>query len=384
MTTNAKQIKAEENTVTSKFNELMLLFSFNFKTIFKSKRVFLFLIIFDIFALTLPIIFIPYWASGAMFNLIAIVMPLFVILGWTGYNTRRSTIFRNINLSGTSKNTFYFGQIITTVVVANIIAMIFWLMVALVGTQDIFLSDWIWTGKPRVGINPFKYLSLFNIVYATNVTALVVFAIYFLLNSITNDIKTYFILIMSILVISVIFGGSINSYFITAPDNSYIDIPWGFVNPDGSVAYYEDTFTGDIYMSQEMWEECGGVIFVETENEVIISGGLFPREIFFPTLFDPLYGVGEFSTTAITKHQMQEHFFKLGGTIYVVSDMSDYTNTILYSTPRFINDVIQPWDWFMINFGKNTWQWTAVLFQPYITVIAYYLIGSTISKAKAK
>gem|GEM_PF-1436539 len=118
--------------------------------------------------------------------------------------------------------------------------------------------------------------------YLTNLEILLSFSIYYLLHSFVKNIKNYYLLLCIFIVLAIIFGGTLNTFFVSG-DMSTRTIPFHSVDSK-----------------------------IPGRNDV-----LFPKEMFLISLIMmPFYGIGQqftFGVTlydhAITNYQL---FFETG------------------------------------------------------------------------
>lgn len=274
---------------------------FNLKSVLTSKFNAIAVFSFMIFALIMPLIFFPYKLVGGTMLMIYLSLPIFIILGWLTYSYRNSTLFNNIRISSFSKNSWYIAQLLTVIIIGNFISFFFWMFVISMGEFGWLLSEWIFEGGARIesGTYVFQNYALLYMIYITNVNILVVFGVYFIIKSFASNIKSYFIVVIILMILGIFFTGTLNSYYSGGP------------NPEGEMEIYAN---------------------------------IFPVYLFVPTLFYPLFGVGQFTTSAVTRNG-----FKEDNGIY---------------------------NFFIFKFTNETWYWTAILLQPYAYILASAIIGS--------
>ncbi len=378
-----KIAKKQNNTLKDSSLDISSIVILNIKSLLSNYKILWLLSIFFVVGVMLPIIFIPYSLSGAAIFLLSIDAPLLVILGWSGYNIRRSTLFGNINTSGISKNNFYIAQALFTVLIANILSLLLWAVIFVLGESGALLQTWIWESGDYSAFNPLGYGAIINIVYVTNVSAMVSFATYFLINSVTNNIKTYYIFVVSLLVLGFIFTGSLNCYFGYYPGfKAYI--PEYTTNGVEGVDW---KYEGDIlYVTKNYFDntnQLNDVLYSMDKNRYTFHGNLFPTSIFVPTLFYPFYGIGQFSTNAVTSQGNQLYAFRISYEVVVVNSLENYSS-IIQSFPLVTTGVNKWYSWYHISFNKDDLAWISVILQPYFTVLVYGVIGLFISKYRNK
>ncbi len=353
---------------------------FNLRALSKKWVVLAMISIFFIIGLTTPAVFVPYYGSIPIFFLTYLIIPIFIILGWNGYNVRNSTMYLNINSSGLGRKTFYIGQIITVSIVGNVLTLFFWPLVVIIGHLQWFNLDWstqMFTNEKWV-IQPFVNGTWILIFYEVQVTIGVTFAIYFATQSIISNHNTYYIVVITLVLLSVIFGGAINDYFLQTPGGlSYsaiiktsLDNGVDYVKVDGQFYVLDSAW---IKVEEAMWKS----------NEIKAYGGTFPTTIFIPTLFFPFFGVGQFGSAAVGL-QSTQHLMWNNENINIVADLNNISD-VKYTLLDNIQGEQNWYDWFTVNpLVGDGWMWFCVLVQPYAVIFICLFIGLVFSKFRKK
>ncbi len=368
-------------SVSNKILSILSISKLNIKSIFSTKALGFEILFIILLTLIIPIIFIPIVFAGSIITIIGVCIPVLLMLGSSGYQLKKSSIYGNINTSGVSNGQFNISLLLTSILFANLISFALWSIITIIGLFPIFLGVWIFEGSWRVTFSPFSHGAWINIIYVTQVCGLLCFATYYLISSFAKNNKSYYMVIMAILILAIIFGGSINTYFSFPYKYTVWDL-WETPLAEGSYVHIDKPnqiiYINDI-AAQSLYEAGPNAV---NQNGITTRGGLFPDTIFIPTLFYPYYGVGEFSTCAITKHIMQDSEMWFDVNIYLVSGPEDLTNATLLG-PMVLEPTSLKWSsWYKISFAKDAWQWTAVLLQPIVTSIVYILIGTARNIAK--
>lgn len=362
-------------------NNAFNLCKLNFKSIFTNKSLLLLILFFLTLSLFFPIIFFPYIDSGGTIILVSTFLPMFILLGWVSYNCRKSTLYQNMNITGMSKYQFYLGQIFTTFLLTFIIFIIVWTAIWILGLFNVFLLDWVWTDSGAGKINPFYHGAWVNIIYVAILSALLIFSFYFFINSFISNQKLYYVVITILISFGIIFDGSLNTNFAKPPWNHH----YNFNNLVENKDYIYDSITKTYYITQENFDNfllSQKINSEEYKNIIEISGGLFPQRIFIPTLFYPLYGVGQFATMAITHHALQDSCWDFDKVVKIVDDLNNYSDNETLQTYSYYFHDLNWYDWFVIDFSNDGWYWTMVIIQPYIMIVFFTISGLIISKFK--
>lgn len=350
------------------------IFKFNLTSLIKNKSMFIYLSLFFIMAFVLIVVLLPYRYAGGPVIITYLVLPLFVIIGWTGYNLRNSTLYSNVSITGVRKSSFYLGQILTLLVIGNILSLIFFMTVFLLSPFEIWSSNWGVLQPDPISVNPFANGAWINIIYITEITSLLTFSIYFLFHSWFKSEKFYYIIVVGLYLLGIIFGGALNNYFGT---------PWWYATIDGNRLSAELT---EVNLTQAQFDKLVFGTFC-SKGQMKISYNLFPTELFGATLLYPFFGIGQFTTTAIFAHATSGEYYSANAIInvYDTIDASGVGDTLInqYNLYDLTGGGVS-WNYFSISFTSETWQWTMIIWQPYIYMITSFIIGVLISKYKNK
>ncbi len=240
------------NIVTQKIKSIINISLLNFNILLRNYKNLWYFGIFFFVAIITPIVFMPYNFSGGEEIVFYLTTPLFIVLGWLTYNFRLSSLYGNLSISGITKNEFYLSSIFTIFIIGNILTITFVPVVFILGKLGgIFMSEWGFLGGKTFpsGINLFEYSSLVNLIYISNLDIIVVFSVYFLVHNLFLNIKTYYSFVFAIIILNIVLGGVLNTYF----DDAY--------NIEGRYIPYKVN--------------------------------LFPDSYFIISLFFPFYGIGQ-------------------------------------------------------------------------------------------
>ncbi len=289
------------------------LIELSFISIIKKWSLYLYVLLTVLISILACVVFIPYEIAGGIFYLFAMLFPVLLILGQSTYTIKNSTLYSNIETSGINKFRFYFSQLIIAVLFTFMISIVFWCLIAIIGIFPLFLDGWIGDGKVvDPFINPYTKEVIFqNIIYVMFVSSFLSFSVYFVMQQFFNTVIYYNMGMLSFLVIGLIFSGSLNNFFKVAGDSG--------------------------------------------SEHLVFSRSMFPKFMFIPSLFIPSYGLGQFTTMAVTQNSMP---------ITSVAGMTA-DNFTYYSL-------------------GNNWQWTLVILQPYAIIASYLSVGSFLLWFKSK
>ncbi len=347
------------NTITNATD----VFKFNLKSLLKKTNLWIYMGFFFVLAFLLIVVLLPYRYAGGPVLMTYMVLPLFIIIGWTGYNLRKSTLYSNVSTSGIDKKSFYLGQVMTVVLFGNILSLMFFGIVFMLSPFAIWSANWGITQPDPIAVNPFANGAWINIIYITELTSVLTFSVYFLIHPFMKSEKTYYVVIVSFYILGIIFSGSLNNYFGT---------PWWYMTITGDYTVVD----GAIQMTQEQF---ASAVFATSfdPHTMQVAFNLFPESIFGPTLLFPFFGVGQFTTTAVFAHATADVSYAADVMINVV----DASGNVIESHNLYdMTSYGISWNYFTFSFTEETWQWTAILLQPYIWILTSYALGTVISK----
>lgn len=353
---------------TKVVNKTLDIFKLNMRTLVKRKTLWLYLALFYILSILLSVIFLPFRYAGGPVLMTYLVTPIFIIMGWTGYNVRKSSLYSNIKTSGQKNTNFYSAQILTILVVGNVLSLLFFLLMVALSPFNIFAYDWGLLNKDPINVYFWKNGAWINFIYVTEITIILTFSIYFLLHSFMKSERTYYIVVVSLYLLGVIFAGSLNNYY---------GVPWWqvVILGDDSIPHSSDF---NLILTNEEFEFFKQNITIAFEPRTMeISHNLFPEYLFIPTLLFPYFGVGQFMTTTVFAQAVSDNYYSTStlitnsdtGEIFKLSEILGYGNS---------------WNYFSLSFTKDTWEWTVLLIQPYAWVLTSLVTGTAISKINIK
>lgn len=370
---------------TSVFN----LMEFNFKFLTRNISTVLLIVTFLLCAITIPVIFIPMRNAFGGSLLLYLILPELIILGHIGYDIKVSTLYYNIETTGIRKRYFYLSSLFTIIIIGMFLSAVFWSIMWIISMKGLMFGRFAGTAS-HVSYNILAYGQIINIIYITIVASLVSYSFYFLLHSLANSIKVYYIFVILALVLGIIFGGSLNTYFDRAC--SIVDVKG--IEHDAFNLNTTPTSQDQVYIINESTFSLDLVEQGFHKTGYALGGGLFPEYMFVPTLFYPFYGIGQFTGTVIGENAFANFYrnyevYVLPETVYNMVDSGNVSELMtggayagLFDTYPLFPDAI---DWkqpYSLRFNQIDWYWSAVVIQPWATAIAYFFIGKSILISK--
>lgn len=190
----------------------------NIKIIFSSKLNLIFILFFVGISITLPIIFIPFWIAAGMPFLISLIPTIAIVYSSSDYKFRKSTLYKNTELTINNKWIFHLSTLITVILFAIMTSSFVFIVLSIAGNFNLLLMGWlsyadVVNGKATEWYT-FSFSLYFIVIYASLQIAFLIYGISFLCQHLISSEKGYFTLILSILILTIIFGGSLNDYYL--------------------------------------------------------------------------------------------------------------------------------------------------------------------------
>ncbi len=196
---------------------LLTQINLNIKSITNNKSSILLSILIIVIALLLPIVFIWFWASAGLVYTIPILCITGVYFSTLHYETRNSSLYKNITLTKSNKWIFNLSVMITLLLVGFVISIGLFFILTIINKFDLLLVDILkYSNRNSIEGNSYYIISfkilplvtLYSVAMSLLTFSISFFACYFISNR-----RTYLIIIVSVAIITMIFGGALNDYF---------------------------------------------------------------------------------------------------------------------------------------------------------------------------
>lgn len=194
------------------FKEIFNIFILNIKFLLKNKGKALANLAIVFFALLVPIFFVPLKTSISLVFFLGAIIPSSIIYVSTTFNWRNSTLNLNLKTSSSERSIFYIGSYLTM----NLFAFIemFIILFFLLVFQKTGILMYGWRGAEAVGRGyNILNIDIYALVYSIFESILVMFAILFFVQNITDSEKTVYLIVVIIIIFSIILGGIFNYNF---------------------------------------------------------------------------------------------------------------------------------------------------------------------------
>ncbi len=189
----------------------------NTKTIF-SNKINILIVLFTLFISTMIcVIFIPFqYGAGIPFTICTITISG-VIYSTIDYGIRKSSLYDNIGLTKSNRWIFHLGSLLTIIIFIFFTTTILFLILDTFNSFGWLLVNWLKSqtvehGVPMTGFYFTSQLYLF-IIYCSFLISLLTFAISFAFQHLIKTQQGYFVLLLSVVILSIIFGGGLNDYW---------------------------------------------------------------------------------------------------------------------------------------------------------------------------
>ncbi len=185
----------------------------NIKYIIHNWSQILLLLVFPFTALCLVYFFIPLTMANPIFIFIGVVSPSGIVYISITYNWRESTLFKTQLLTRADKSRFYLSSYITLLIFGMAFLMISFLTILFFG--DILPTSFF---SQISSINDGEKYMFWKIpfipyIYVTMLDVTIMFGLLFLLKNIVKEKRVMYMVVLSLIIFDVIFGGAFNNYF---------------------------------------------------------------------------------------------------------------------------------------------------------------------------
>ncbi len=189
----------------------------NIKQLLINKINILLIISFCAIALITPIIFIPIEISFPIVFVISLVPINGTTFAAINFNLKKSTLNRNYNITKSNRWIFNLSTLTTMLIVTFFVTTLLLISLLFLNNLNLLLYKY---GEypPAQSIYGeityiFNFSDYFLVIYSCILLSVVSFGVSFMVSSFIKEQRTYFGLVMIMLIFGVIFGGAFNVYF---------------------------------------------------------------------------------------------------------------------------------------------------------------------------
>ncbi len=187
-------------------------FLLNNKTIASRPMNLALLVSMSIMATLFCVLFIPVRESFSLMTTFTISSTSMIIFNFIYFNYKKSSLNSNSSLTKNNRYTFVVSTILTMALFAIFNYIIMLLLLQSEDFLGIIKYDWIDNGPNSAYLRILSLPMLF-ILYEISLNILIVFSLSYLLTSFVKSQKTFFIYIVSLLLLIFLFSASFNNYF---------------------------------------------------------------------------------------------------------------------------------------------------------------------------
>ncbi len=194
----------------------------NIKQVILNKMNIMFLSFIVIIALLIPMVFIPLSMAYPIVFLITLIPVNGSVFSTINFNLKKSTLNKNYNITKSNRWVFNISTILTMMLFSFIIFNLIYVFLIIFGQFGILLSAW--RQYPDSSVVNGVYNDLIDIgiysltLYSVIIISLITFSISFFFSHFISSQKTYFMFILTSLILTIVFGGSFNDYFYLPQD----------------------------------------------------------------------------------------------------------------------------------------------------------------------
>ncbi len=194
----------------------------NIKQVILNKMNIMFLSFIVIIALLIPMVFIPLSMAYPVVFLITLIPVNGSVFSTINFNLKKSTLNKNYNITKSNRWVFNISTILTMMLFSFIIFNLIYVFLIIFGQFGILLSAW--RQYPDSSVVNGVYNDLIDIgiysltLYSVIIISLITFSISFFFSHFISSQKTYFMFILTSLILTIVFGGSFNDYFYLPQD----------------------------------------------------------------------------------------------------------------------------------------------------------------------
>ncbi len=361
--TSAEEIEYKSRNALRRATDILL---FNLRALKNKASFYITSLLFTVLVIICVGVFWPYADVIGLFYLCYLVLPLLVLLGWTSYNITSSSLINNIRCTGIKSVPFYLAQLFTVLIMGNILSIIFWPIIYILGISGVFIPFWVdkFVNNNQV-INVFANYSWIYMIYITQIYIFVTFTVYMLMHVLLSTATSYYLTVISLLLLSIIYGGIINTYFTIPPGfGGNMKSAMNVTGSKGTDWYLNEqgiVITQDFFnklMSSNIWWD---------KHTIYEHGNAFPHWMFIPSLFFPYYGAGEFANKTIGYTSCWNELY--GVKVFIEGNSVDISQQLM---SHFNSPELTWYSWITIDPRKgNGLMWLAAELQPFIIIFMY-------------
>lgn len=153
-----------------------------------------------------------------MYNIIILFLTIVIsgVIFNSSYNIKESTLFNEFRSNKKFKISFYLIILYLMIVFVYLYWMAMMFILSFFNSFDLLLYYWPWE---NIGLPKTWHYNLWNpyllsiVIYNILIITLIIFSLSFMTRNILTTQKSYMVLIFSLIMLSLVFGGSINNAF---------------------------------------------------------------------------------------------------------------------------------------------------------------------------
>ena len=195
------------NKVNMALNEIILYL----KKVLKNK-VSILLILFPILSVIPIMIFFPIWAGSPFMVEINVILSTGVLFSYFTYNWRKSTLYKNSYLNGGGKALIYISSLLSILIIITFSSILQLILIYMLNDFNLIMVDWVF-GNPNNRSVVIENINFGGWIWGIFWITMITFSLSFFFQRFLKSEKEYFFFLVSILVFSFVFGGSLNDFY---------------------------------------------------------------------------------------------------------------------------------------------------------------------------
>ena len=298
---------------------------FSMRYFFGNKTKILYFIVPIILASLTSVVFVPLYQGFPIVLQLSLLSSLGVVFSTLSFNMENSTLYKNIKISNNNKYNFNIAILISMLIASLFILFSLVVLLTILAKFKLLETSWLQYDYMTFHFNFFNRAIWIAMISTIEICS-ILFAISFFYTKISNSEKGYHMMILIFIILSLIFGGTINGVF------------WPSQNHSGNYTYMQYQTTG------------------------------YRKNLFITSLFYPFYPSGQLSFIygQFSLRDSNDLYGQFGDFSWEHLRIINWETTL--NTPE--------------SELNNMWRWNTVLILPVVWVFLFGILGIIASKVK--
>lgn len=194
--------------------KLIKLTGFILKVIVGDLKILSMILVFPLIGLFFPMVFFPLAEGGMPLSVqITTIIPTAILFGTATYSFKNSTMYSNFRSTNPNKSNLYLATMLSTTLIMFLLILEYIFFLYIFTETDLINPNWLWFDNASHFDYSFEDFDYFVFAISTLEICALTFAISFTLRNIIKNLRTYYILWICVLVICLMWGATLNSFF---------------------------------------------------------------------------------------------------------------------------------------------------------------------------